>query len=281
LGQGAGQLLINIPDASGSVLFILTSILMSLAVLPVAVARVSTPELPKPTRFRIGRLWGISPTGMTAATASGTVMGAFYALGALFAQKAGLDVTATSQFMGAAIIGGLVLQWPIGKLSDRMDRRLVMAGVALLTAMICFLMMIESSHGGHGLLVMAMTFGGLSFTIYPLAVAYTNDYTPAEDMVPMAGGLMMSYGIGAAIGPIVAAPMMDLMGPGGLFAFIGGVCVALLCFIVFRITQRAPLPVEDQSDYQTIQRTSAVVYEFYPETENADQVDDPEDDTRC
>ena len=281
LGQGAGQFLINIPDASGTVLFILTSILMSLAILPVAMTRVSAPKLPKPTRFRIGRLWGISPTRMTAATASGTIMGAFYALGALFAQKAGLDVAATSKFMGAAIIGGLVLQYPIGKLSDRMDRRLVMAGVALLTALICFLMMIESSYSGRGLLVMAMTFGGLSFTLYPLAVAYTNDYTDVDDIVPMAGGLMMSYGIGAAIGPTIAAPLMDLIGPGGLFAYIGGISVLLLIFIVFRITQRAPMPVADQSDYQAMQRTSAVVYEFYPETENTDQVDDPEDDTRC
>jgi len=280
LGQGAGQFLINVPDETGMVLYILTSILMSLAILPVAITRVSAPELPKPVRFRPGRLWGISPTGMTASLASGALMGAFYGLGALFAQQVGLATNQTAQFMGAVIIGGLVLQWPIGKLSDMFDRRLVMVGAASATAVVCFLIMDKDVNNGSGLLGLGALFGGLSFTLYPLAVAYTNDYIDAEDRVPASGGLMISYGIGASIGPTLGSVAMDFFGASGLFAFIGAIAVALTVFIGWRITQRASPPLADQGEYQALQRTSPVAYEMYPDGSD-DEDPDPEDETRC
>jgi len=280
LGQGAGQFLINIPDETGMVLYILTSILMSLAILPVAITRVSAPELPKPVRFRLARLWGISPTGMTASLASGALMGAFYGLGALFAQQVGMATHQTAQFMGAVIIGGLVLQWPIGKLSDMFDRRLVMVGVASATVAVCFLIVGKDVNNGTGLLALGALFGGLSFTLYPLAVAYMNDYIDAEDRVPASGGLMISYGIGASVGPTLGSVAMDFMGASGLFVFIAAIAVMLTIFIAWRITQRASLPITEQSDYQSMQRTSPVVYEMYPDDSEDDDTD-PEDDTRC
>lgn len=280
LGQGVGQFMINIPDENGAVLYIFASILMSLAILPVAITRVSAPELPKPVRFRLARLWGISPTGMTASLASGGVMGAFYGLGALFAQKVGLPTAETSQFMGAVIIGGLVLQWPIGKLSDMFDRRQVMVGVTMATAVVCYLIMDKDANNGLGLLALAALFGGLSFTIYPLAVAYTNDYVGPEDRVPASGGLMISYGVGASIGPAAGSVLMDLLGARGLFIFIGGVALMLMTFILWRITQRRAPALADQGDFQAMQRTSPVVYEMYPESEAGADANF-EDETRC
>ena len=281
LGQGAGQFMINIPDEHGMMLYIFTSILMSLAIMPVAMTRVSAPELPKPVRFRLGRLWGISPTGMTASMASGTAMGAFFGLGALFAQQVGLATNQTPQFMGAVIIGGLLLQWPIGKLSDMFDRRLVMIGVSVATAAVCIAIMDKDVDNGAGLLALGALFGGLSFTLYPLAVAYTNDYVEADDLVPASGGLMIAYGAGAAAGPIAGAVLMDAMGARGLFVFVAGVVVLLTLFIAWRVTQRPSRPVAEQGDYQTIQRTSPVVYEMYPDSGTDDPDDNPEDETRC
>lgn len=281
LGQGVGQFLINIPDESGMLLFLLMSILMSLAILPVAMTRVSAPELPKPVRFQLSRLWGISPTGMTVSLVSGLVMGSFYALGALFAQQAGLDQSSTATFMGTVIIGGLLLQWPIGKLSDKFDRRRVMIGVALATGLVCLGLMGKDVHNGLGLLALGALFGGLSFTLYPLAVAYTNDFLAPEDLVPAAGGLMMSYGIGAAVGPTLAALTMDAVGAGGLFMFTGAVAFLAMGFILWRVTQRPSPPAAAQGDYQTVQRTSVVAYEFYPEGDALPADDDLEDETRC
>lgn len=267
LGQGAGQFLINVPDETGVMLYILTSVLMSLAILPVALTRVAAPELPKPVRFKLGRLWGVSPTGMTASMISGIVMGAFYGVGALFAEQSGFDKSQTAQFMGSVIIGGLVLQYPIGKLSDKYDRRWVMLGVALGTLAVCIAILGKDESNGRGLLVLGALFGGFSFTLYPLAVAYTNDFLSAEDLVPASGGLIVAYGAGAATGPIVASVAMDMFGPGGLFSFIGWVCVIFAICIGYRMSVRATPVAHDVGEFQAMQQTTAIVYELHPEAE--------------
>ena len=267
LGQGAGQFLINIPDETGVILYILTSILMSLAILPVALTRVAAPTLPKPVRFKLSRLWGISPTGMTTSMLSGVIMGAFYGVGALFAEQSGFDKSQTAQFMGAVIMGGLVLQYPIGKLSDKYDRRWVMLGVAFGTIAVCTAMLGKDESNGSGLLILGALFGGFSFTLYPLAVAYTNDFLTAEDLVPASGGLIVAYGSGAAMGPIAASFAMDMFGAGGLFGFIAAASVVLVIFIGFRITCRLAPVAEDAGEFQVLQRTSSIVYEMHPEGE--------------
>lgn len=271
LGQGAGQFLINVPDETGALLYILTSVLMSLAILPVALTRVAAPTLPKPTRFKIGRLWGISPTGMTTSMLSGVIMGAFYGVGALFAEQSGLDKAQTAQFMGAVIIGGLILQYPIGKLSDKYDRRLIILGVAVGTALICFALINHGRANGMGLLLLSTMFGGFSFTLYPLAVAYTNDFLTAEDLVPASGGLIVAFGAGAALGPVIASVMMGVFGASGLFGFVGAVSIILAIFITFRITQRITPVIEDAGEFQPMQNTSAVIYEIHPESEEDEE----------
>ena len=196
---------------------------MSLAIVPVAVTRVEAPPLPPQVRFRFLRLWETSPTGMTIAFGCGVILGAFYGVGPLFAQLAGLDTQRTAEFMGAVIVGGLLLQWPMGKLSDLIDRRKVILGVAAGTAAACVGLMGLTADSGAALLLLGALFGGLSFTLYPLAVAYTFDYVRLEDLVPMSGGLIMAYGLGAAAGPAAASLTVFFGGAGGLFAFCGAV----------------------------------------------------------
>lgn len=269
LAQGAGQFLINVPDQTGILLYLLTSILMSLAIVPVAVTRVEAPPLPPPVRFRFLRLWETSPTGMTIAFGCGVILGAFYGVGPLFAQLVGLDTQRTAEFMGIVIVGGLVLQWPTGRLSDLMDRRKVILGVAGGTVAACLALMGPAAQQGPALLVLGAVFGGLAFTLYPLAVAYTFDYVRLEDLVPMSGGLIMAYGLGAAAGPAAASLIVYLAGAGGLFAFCGCIAFATAGFIVWRMTVRDTLPVDDQSDFQAMPRTSQVIYEIDPRREDA------------
>lgn len=272
LSQGAGQFLINIPDSSGFLILAITSVLMSLAIVPVAVTRVQAPPLPKPVRFRFVKLWETSPTGMTTAFASGLMLGAIYGLGPLFAQRVGLETSQVANFMGAVIIGGLVLQWPIGRISDSIDRRTVMLGVALATAFTCLALLGKGVQHGNGLLALAALFGGLSFTLYPLAVAYTNDYLEADDLVPASGGLIMAYGLGAAVGPAAASWAMDGLGPDGLFQFCGAVAGLTAAFIALRMSQRDAPAMADQGDFTAMPRTTQVIYEIDPRCE-----DEPED----
>ena len=264
LAQGAGQFLINVPDETGFAIYLLMSMLMSVAIVPVAVTRVQAPPLPPPARFRFLRLWETSPTGMTIAFGCGVILGAFYGVGPLFAQLIGLDTQRTAEFMGVVIVGGLVLQWPMGKLSDVVDRRKVILGVAAGTAAACIALMGWPTASGSALLLLGALFGGMAFTLYPLSVAYAFDYVRLEDLVAVSGGLIMAYGLGAAVGPAAASLAVAGSGAGGLFAFCGIVALAIAGFVVWRMTVRDPLPIDDQSDFQAMPRTSQVIYEIDP-----------------
>ena len=269
LAQGAGQFLINVPDETGFAIYLLMSMLMSLAIVPVAVTRVQAPPLPPQARFRFLRLWETSPTGMTIAFGCGVILGAFYGVGPLFAQLVGLDTQRTAEFMGVVIVGGLVLQWPMGKLSDVIDRRKVILGVAAGTAAACVALMGWPGNSGTALLLVGALFGGMAFTLYPLGVAYAFDYVRLEDLVAVSGGLIMAYGLGAAVGPAAASLVVAGSGAGGLFGFCGIVALAIAGFVVWRMTVRDTLPLDDQSDFQAMPRTSQVIYEIDPRRDEA------------
>ncbi len=263
LFQGLGQFLIQLPDESGFALYALMSVLMSLAVLPVAVTRVQAPELPAQSRFDFVKLWRTSPTGMVVALVSGLVLGAFYGVGPVFAQYSGLDKGGTALFMSAVIIGGLVLQWPIGRASDGRDRRGFLLGINI--ALVCVsIAMALAGLSGYALIAAAVIYGGLGGILYPMSVAYTNDFLAPEDLVPAAGGLVMAYGIGAVVGPPVAAVFIEAFGATGLFHFTAIVGIGAAAVIALRMRQRPAPTAAEQTEFQVIARTSPVAGELDP-----------------
>jgi len=264
LFQGLAQFLLLLPDETGFTLYALFSVLMSLAIVPVAVTRVAPPELPPNVRFNFVKLWRTSPTGMTSALAAGVILGAIYGVGPLYAQLTGLDRTGTSLFMSSIILGGLILQWPAGRFSDGRDRRLVILGICAGVVGVSLAMMGKGINNGNGLFALATLYGGLAFTLYPLAVAYTNDYLEPEDLVPATGGLVMAYGIGAALGPLGASGLVEFIGANGLFVFCGTVALGLGLLILMRMKTRDALDVDDQADFQMVPRTSPVAMEMDP-----------------
>ncbi|MDA1180022.1 MAG: MFS transporter, partial [Planctomycetota bacterium] len=222
--------------------------------------------------FRFAKLWQASPTGMTGSFASGLIMGSVYGLGPLYAQMIGFDASRTAEFMGAMIIGGLMLQWPIGKISDLLDRRIVIAGVALASLVVSIGLVASGTSGGAGLLALIALFGGLSFTLYPLSVAYTNDHLGPEDLVPASGGLVMAYGIGAALGPLGGALVIEALGAGGLFVYNGAVSGLTLAFVLLRMRARASVPAAEQGAFTPMPRTSPVASELDPRMEGLERV---------
>ncbi len=265
LFQGVSQFLLNIPDPTGYGLFILTSVLASLSVVPVALTRVSPPELPDPVKLNLRQLYAISPTGMIGCMAAGALIGAVYGMGPSFAQQAGLDVVQTTRFMGVVIVGGLILQWPFGKLSDIIDRRLVILAIAVGTLLICLFIMNKTAANGMGLLALGALYGGVAFALYPICVAYTNDYARSDELVPVSAGLLIAFGLGAAIGPIAASRFMVEFGARGLFLFCSYIAIALVIFIGWRMALRPnTLAVADQGDFKPMSRTTAVISELDP-----------------
>ena len=255
VGQALGQFLLNLSDAKPSMPFLVASILISLSAIPVALTRISAPPPPSGETLSMKTLFAISPLGIVGATVTGLMLGAFYSLGAVYARRLGMELSSVAIFMSTVIFGGVALQWPLGLLSDRFDRRriIVIAFAGALAAGIG-IALIETP--GPLLLAFAALFGGLSFALYPLCVAHANDHLEPEQRVAASGGLVLAYSAGAAAGPLAAASVMTVAGAQGLFLFIAFCAGAALLFGLWRQIRTLPIPPDQQQTYQVLPRTT-------------------------
>lgn len=265
VGQGVGQTLLPLPDSSGYTLFVLSSVLVSLAVIAVAAAPARGPRRPRPSRVSLRRLVEISPSGVMGALGSGLALGAFYGMAALFTQRVGMSLEETAAFMFAAIIGGVLMQWPLGMLSDRFERRAVVIGVSLATAAVAAAIVVVGQHRPELLIFLAPAFGGFAFTIYPVSIAQANDRIDRRERVAVSGALIIVYGCGAAVGPPAAATIMNVLGPSGLFVFIAAVGILLAVVAAVRLTRRAPVDTARKVPFQVMPRTSPLVGKLAPQ----------------
>ena len=245
-GLALGQLLLNAADPSGFFLFLLTSVMISLAMVPIALTAGPAPAFEVTEKISIRQLYRLSPLGVAGAVATGMAHGTLFSLGAVYGDRIGLSVAEISLLMGIAVAGGIVAQWPIGHLSDRFDRRRVITVVALLAAIFALL---AATLGGTSLALL-LTFmfllGCMTLPMYSLCIAHTNDYLAPAPMIQGGATLTMVGGIGACLGPPVAATLMGAVGPIVFFFFLAGVHAAIGLFAVYRMSQRASKPLDQQ-----------------------------------
>lgn len=265
VATGAGQQLINLPDPDGLLRFVALSILLSLAVIPVALTRSAAPTLPDIRSFSFRRLYQASPLGVTGACISGAVSGAIYGLGPVFGARSGFGTAGTALFMTVIILGGVLLQWPLGRLSDRFDRRTVIIALSAALTLASLAMVAAAGIPGQGLLLtVTLLFGGLSFTLYPLSVAHTNDHVDRADLVAVSGGLILANSIGATVGPLIASAAMSFTGPAGLFLFTGAAALAAMLFGLWRMRVRPAPAAEAQGPFHALPGTTPVATPLDP-----------------
>lgn len=253
-GQAIGQLLLGASGALPAIPFQLASILISLAIIPLCLTRSAAPAPMEVSAFSIRSLLAASPLGAWGAVATGLMLGAFYGLAAVHVRRLGLDLPETARFMMFVILGGVALQWPLGRLSDRHDRRQVIIGSFAAAALVS----VALSLGQEGLWLTGLgaLFGGLSFALYPLCVAHCNDRLLETERVAASGRLVLLYSLGAALGPLLAAGAMTAFGTGGLFLFIA-LCAGLAMTVgLWRQRASEPVPVRYQQDFQVLPRTT-------------------------
>ena len=239
MGAGLGQFMMLIDDPAEFQLFVIASMVYSLALVPILLSRASAPKPSSPERMGFKSLLMISPVGVIGVICSGLANSSLNGMGAVFAREAGLSVAQVSLFMAVAILGGITLQFPLGRLSDRFDRRTVLIISALLTAGIAYLVIWASDQSPLYLITVIAFYGGLSFVIYPLSSSQVNDLAPKDKLVQVASGLLIAYGIGASLGPIVSAQFMATFGPSGFFVFLIGIYIFLAAFTLLRIVLRS------------------------------------------
>ncbi|AKH41502.1 MFS family permease [Altererythrobacter atlanticus] len=254
LGQAAGQQLLNLSPGAPALPFLIASIPISLAVIPIALTRLTGPTVQEHLPISLRRLYHVSPLGSVGAVASGVMLGSFYGLGAAYGRRLGMSVSDTAAFMSVVIVGGVALQWPLGLLSDRFDRRRVIVATAAGCVVATLLLGFFTEHAI--VYPIGALFGGLSFALYPLSVAHTNDHLDAAGRLSASGGLILIYSVGAACGPLVAGVAMEAVGPGGLFLWLAVCSLGVLGFALWRQITSEPVPADQQQSYQILPRTT-------------------------
>ena len=272
LGLGFGQLFLHTRNLGGSDLFLVAGIFFSLCLVPVTLTRSIHPSLPETSTFDLRDLFRRAPLGLLGALSTGAVASAFFSLAPVFVLESGLDVSTVAWFMGVTIFCGLLLQWPVGLLSDRLDRRLVMAVLNLLVALASVTIILAAGRSIALLFLATACYGGLAFTLYPVAVAHTNDRVQNHEIIPASTALILFYGLGACLGPVAAAIAMGRFGPAGLYLFLAA-CTGVFGTgaLVHRRLEK-PRP-EQPVPYIPVPRTSAVISTIHPYSEEAEGSD--------
>ena len=254
----AAQGLMNLGDATGYFLFVIPSILVSLSFAPILLSVSPTPafETAKPMSLR--QLYDTSPLASVGMLLLGGVFAAQFGMASVYGAEAGLNVAQISGFVAAIFTGAVICQLPIGWLSDRIDRRLLILGVAAIGA-------VSTGLGAFlgvdfkTLLGLGFVMGGMASPLYSLFIAYANDFLQVEDMPAASGGLVFVYGMGAITGPIATGQLMDRVGPHGFWLFLAGLFALIALYAGWRMTRRPGVPVDETGAYLGVTPTGSPV----------------------
>lgn len=244
-----GQLLIVFGDPATFSLFALASILVSLSGVPIAMSRAPIPEAVSVVLPRLGQLYRSAPVGFVGCVVFGISMSSFWAFGPIYAMEAGLSTTGIGVFMCLSLLGGAVGQWPLGALSDLIDRRLVILGSCLAAVLAGIVLGQVYPSGLLRLSAFGFLYGMFAFPLYALAVAHANDYAESENFVETSSGLLLAFGAGAVAGPAFATLAVEHGGPAWMFYFSAAVLAATALFALWRIMRRDAIAPDDKVDF--------------------------------
>ena len=250
-GIVSAQALILVADPGGFILFIVPSVLISLAFAPILLSISPTPAFGTAKPLSLRKILRISPLGCVGMFLLGGVFSAQFGMAPVFGAEAGLSVAQISAFVATFFVGSLVLQYPIGWLSDRMDRRRLILGATVICGLGALLGLLFSGIFAM-LLVAGVIIGGMSNPLYSLLIAHTNDFLDHDDMAAAAGGMVFINGVGAVAGPVITGWIMGLIGPRGFFLYIVLLMVALAGYALWRMTRRPAPAVEETESYTTV-----------------------------
>ncbi|MCL7464750.1 MFS transporter [Phaeovulum sp. NW3] len=251
IGIIAAQILLNTADPAGFLLFVIPSVLVSIAFTPILLSAAPAPAFATLQRMSFARLWVASPLGCVGIFLLGGIFSALFGMAAVWGTQAGLTVPQISAFVAAIYVGGLLFQYPIGWASDRMDRRKLILGLAVAGALAMAATYLANPPFVV-LLVMAALIGGIANPLYALLLAYTNDFLDNADMAAASAGLLFINGVGAIGGPIVTGWLMATVGTNGFFLYLALLNAVLAVYAGWRMTRRPALPTEETGAFAVI-----------------------------
>jgi MFS family permease len=236
--QGIGQFLLNVADPLSFTPFAIIVLLSAISIVPIATTKMAPPSIQQFSNLTLVQLLKNSPLGFFTCILSGLLLGPIYGLIPIFAKESGMTLDHVAYATSFTILGGFIFQWPIGQLSDKSDRKKVIALIAFGTSIIASVMCFIPYTSELLIFFLLALFGGFSFVIYPLGISHCSDTIEEKDLIAATAGLSLAYSIGAIVGPIVASFTMKLLGPRGLFIY--SFCAGTLLFLIAcsKIVQR-------------------------------------------
>lgn len=269
LGAASGQLMLNIPDEKGFVLFILVSVLYSIALVPISLTALPSPDISKHKPMSVRQMYKIAPVGVVGCIISGILVGSIYTLGAIYAESAGLSLYSVSLFMFFCIVGGMSAQIPIGRLSDKMDRRFVMMWCSGILFLIAPWMHIFIDGSIWELAISCLLLGAGTFILYPICVSHVNDKIDDDERVEASGLLILLQSVGMIVGPIVISYLMQTFGS---ICFLLSFSVANGAFVLFVFKQ---ISIKPYINYKNVTKTDPIPLtptHIYPEIAQEDDL---------
>jgi MFS family permease len=253
VGLGAAQFLLILANPSTTTPFMLVSVLISLSMVPIVVSAQKAPEPAVPRKVRYGELYRNSPLGVVAVSVSGMISSIVFSMGPVYARLSGLGNGGVAAFMAVSILAAVVTQYPVGRLSDRMDRRTVIAAACTLATIVAGSIVAFGDLPRGFFLLLTALFSGSALTLYSLAVSHVNDKLEPAQMVAASSALLRLNGGAAAVGPVFAGSLIAGYGPPAYFTTLASLTGALTVYDLWRKSRRQPVPPEQKGPFISAQ----------------------------
>ncbi len=262
--QSLGQLLLKVDNHQGILIYVMISMLTSLSVLPMTLAKTSMPTYSEPSTLNLRKLYYKCASGLFGCFFGGLILGALYGLFPMFILSVIGNPNAVANNMFVLILGGMILQYPIGRISDAIERRLVLLFICLASIFI-LLAMTFFIHSQYIFWFLTLLFGGCTFTIYPVSISYGCDSLDSKDIVSGTQTLLLAYSLGAMVGPLLASILMTTS-PWWLIAYISLCCAILIGLLSWRKVVSDPNQQEEQ--FISVTQNTPIIIEADPRADD-------------
>lgn len=270
VATGLGQLLLNSSSSASVSLYSIITILIALSILPVALTRFHAPSPDSPHVLSLKRLLQKTPVAVIGSFVGGLMLGAIYSLFPLFLAKIGKNFHEISYIMMSTIIGGGMLQYPLGRASDKIDRRKILLLISFLSLAV-FILIAVTHPNTYALMFWAFLMGGFSFTIYPISISHCIDYLSNEEILAATALMLLIFGVGMILAPLIEPLFTLLFGEYGFFIYLCTVLLPLIISTIYYITIRRTLTPEEKSDFVTLPQTTPEVTQLDPAMNDGSQ----------
>ncbi len=262
-----GMQMLGLGEPRGFALFSIVAIFYSLAAVPVALTAAPAPPPPRRPRLRLAWLFGVSPAAVLGCFFTGIANSGFWTLAPIYAKDAGLSVAHIATFLTIAVLAGAVSQWPVGQLGDRLGRRRLLALTSAGAALAGIGLWLASELSAVPIFVLAAVYGAAAFPVYPLCVAHANDLVARKRAVEVSSGLLLTFSLGAVVGPLAASTLMASGGYGALFLNSAAAHTLIVLVTLVRRRLRPTPPAQRREEFVLVPRTTPAVFALDPRGE--------------